>query len=54
MHNHQFVYLILLTLYNSILLMQGCSSDRVPKVVFSNNRHYSDLIAICDWSMLVY
>ena len=39
MHNHQFIYLILLTLCNSILLMQGCSSDRVPKVVFSNNAH---------------
>ena len=39
MHNHQFIYLIFLTLCSSIVLMQGCSSDQVPKIVFSNNAY---------------
>ncbi len=37
MHNHQFISLILLVLCNGILLIQGCSPDPFPKVVFSNN-----------------
>jgi hypothetical protein len=31
-----------------------CNADLIRRLQIKLIRHYSDLIAICDWSMLVY